>query len=119
MDQNMSRQMQISLKKQILGNSVKQKIQQIIRITRKNCKTEYRGRTYAKNEVVLVPGWITDDFELRETKFHKIATTVTRDYDNGNIYTVPVGRYNQQTTFQKSKCEKKPKSALISRFRNS
>ena len=27
--------------------------------------------------------------------------------------TVPVGRCNKQTTFEESKCEKKPKSALI------
>ena len=41
-------------------------MQQIICITSKNGKTEYRGRKYAKNEVVLEPGWISDDFEFRE-----------------------------------------------------
>ena len=51
---DLSRQIRISLKKQILENSVKHKIHQIVRITSKNDKTEYRGRKYAKNEVVLV-----------------------------------------------------------------
>ena len=58
--------MNISLKKQILENSVKHQIHQIIRITSNNSKTEYHGRTYAKNEVVLEPGWISDAFDLRE-----------------------------------------------------
>ena len=52
--------------KYILENSAKQKIHQIIIITRKNNKTEYRGRIYAKNEVALEQGWISDDFESRE-----------------------------------------------------
>ena len=38
----------------------------ILHITSKNGKTEYHGSTYAKNDVVLEPGWISDDFELRE-----------------------------------------------------
>ena len=32
----------------------------------KMVKTEYRGSTYAKNDVVLEPGWVSDAFELRE-----------------------------------------------------
>ena len=40
-------------------------------------------------------------------------TTVTRDDDSQNIYTVPVGRWNQQTSGEESKYEEKPKSALI------
>ena len=58
--------MNISLKKQILENSVKHYIHQIVRITSKNGKTEYRGRTYTKNEVVIEPGWISNASELRE-----------------------------------------------------
>ena len=38
---------------------------------------------------------------------------VTRDDDSQKIYTVTVGQCNQQTTFEESKCEKKPKSSLI------
>ena len=66
MFQDLSRKMKISLKKQILENSVKHPIHQIIRITIKNGKTEYRGRTYAKKEFLLETGWIGDAFELRE-----------------------------------------------------
>ena len=40
-------------------------------------------------------------------------TTVTRDYDSQNIYTVPVGQCNQQTSVEESKYEKKRKNALI------
>ena len=40
-------------------------------------------------------------------------TKVTCDDDSRKKYTVPVGRFNQLTTFEESKCEKKPKSALI------
>ena len=50
---DLSRQIKISLKKQRLENSFKHKIKKIIRITSKNGKTEYDGRTYTKNEVVL------------------------------------------------------------------
>ena len=63
---NLSIKMEISLKNQILENSVKQKIHQIIHITIKNGKTEYHGRTYSKNEVVLEPGCISNAFELHE-----------------------------------------------------
>ena len=74
---DLSRQMNISLKKQILENSVKQKIHQIIRITRKNGKREYCGSTYEKNKVVLETGWISDTFEFRDPEFYKLVTTVT------------------------------------------
>ena len=49
----------------------------ISHITSKNGKTEYHGSTYAKNDVVLEPGWISDDFELREPELYKLVTTVT------------------------------------------
>ena len=62
MVQDLSRQIKISLKIQILENSVKHQIQQILCVTSKNGKTEYRGRTSAKNEVVLEPGWMCDAF---------------------------------------------------------
>ena len=39
--------------------------------------------------------------------------TVTRDDDSQNIYTVPVGRCNQQTSVEESKYEEKRKNALI------
>ena len=39
--------------------------------------------------------------------------TVTRDYDRKNIYIVPVGRCNEQTSDDESKYEEKPKNALI------
>ena len=35
----------------------------------------------AKNEVVVEPGWISNDFELREPELYKLVTTVTR-YDD-------------------------------------
>ena len=50
---DLSRQMKISVKKQRLENIFKHQIHQIICITSKNGKIEYRGRTSAKNEVVL------------------------------------------------------------------
>ena len=68
---------------------------------------------YANNEIVLQPGWISDHFELREPEFYKLVTAVKRDDDIQNIYTVPVGWYNQQTSVEYSKYEEKPKSALI------
>ena len=82
---DLSRQMKISLKKQRLGNSVKHQIHKIIRITSNNGKIEYRGSTYAKNEVVLEPGWLSDAFELRESQFYKLVKTLTRDDDSPNI----------------------------------
>ena len=86
-----------------MENSFKNKIHQIIRITSKNGKPEYRGSTYPKNDVVLEPGYISDSFELREPEFYKIATTVTRDDYIQNIYTLPVVRRNEQTLVDESK----------------
>ena len=40
-------------------------------------------------------------------------TTVTRDYYSQSIYTLPFGQFNQKTPVEYSKCEEKPKSALI------
>ena len=40
-------------------------------------------------------------------------TTLTRDDDSPKIYTVPVGRCNQQTSVEESKYEEKRKSILI------
>ena len=82
---DLPRQMRISLLKQLLDNSVKHKIHQIVCITSNNGKPEYRERTYAKNDVILKPGWISDAFELSEPEFYKIVTTVTRDDDSPNI----------------------------------
>ena len=113
MVQDMSRQMKISLRKQIFENSVKHQIHQIKHITRSNGKIEYCGRTYAKNEVVLEPGCISDAFEFRAPVFYKLATPVTCDDDSENIYTVHVGRCYQQTSFEEYKYEEKHKNTLI------
>ena len=75
-----------------MDNSVKHQIDQILRITIKNGKTEYRGRIYAKNDVVLEPGWIRDSFEFYEPEFDKLLTTVARGEDSRNVNTVPIGR---------------------------
>ena len=40
-------------------------------------------------------------------------TTVTRDDEGQNMYTVPVRQCNQQTSVEESRYEEKPKSALI------
>ena len=40
-------------------------------------------------------------------------TTVTRDDDGQNIYTVPNGQCNEQTSYDESKYEDKCKNALI------
>ena len=40
-------------------------------------------------------------------------TTVTRNYDSQNIYTVPFGQCNQHTSVEDYKYEEKIKSALI------
>ena len=66
-----------------------------------------------EKKVVLQPGWISDTFEFREPELYKLMTTVTRDDNSRNIYTVPVGRCNQQTSVEESTYEEKPKSALI------
>ena len=96
-----------------MDNSFKHQIQKIIQITSKNCKTEYRGRTYAKNEVLLEPGWISDAFELCEPYFYKLVTTVTHDDYSQNIYTVPVGLCDPQTSVDDSKYEEIHHNALI------
>ena len=56
---------------------------------------------------------ISGAFESCETELYKLVTTVTRDDDIQNIYTVPVERCIQQTSVEDSKYEEKPKSALI------
>ena len=96
-----------------MENSLKQQIHQIIRITSKNSKTEYRGSKYAKNEVGLESGWISDAFDLREPEFYKLVIMVTCDDDSRNIYTVPIGRCNQKTSVGESKYEEKLQNALI------
>ena len=101
------------LKKEKLENSVKHQIHQILRITRKNGKTEHCGRTYAKNDVVLEPGQISDTFEFREPVFYKIVTMVTRDDDSPNIYTVPVGKCNLQTSADDSKYQEIHHNELV------
>ena len=83
-----------------MESSVKHQIHQILRITSKNGRTEYHGSTYAKNDVVLEPGWINNASELREPEFYKLATAVTSDDDSQNIFTVPVGQYNEQTSVE-------------------
>ena len=80
-----------------MDNIVKHKIHKIIRITSKNGKTEYRGRKYAKNEVVLEPGCISDTSELCEAVFYNLVIKVARDDDSTNIYIVPVGRCGLHT----------------------
>ena len=104
---DLSIQMKISLKKYTLKNIFNDQIHQIIRITSNNDKTEYRGRAYAKNEVVIEPGWISNDFEWREPEFYKIVTTITFGYDSQNIYTVAVGRCNELKSVDESKYEEK------------
>ena len=47
----------------------------------------------------------TMTFKLREPEFYKIVTTVTRDDDSPNIYTVPVGRCDIQTSVDEYKYE--------------
>ena len=47
--------------------------------------------------------------QFRELELYKLVTTVTRDDDSQNIYTVPVGQCNQQKSFEDSKY----KNALI------
>ena len=113
MVQDLSRKNQISLKKHKLENSAEQKTDQIQHITSRNGKIEYRGWTYEKNEVVLQPGWIRDTFEFRELELYKLVTTVTRDDDSQNIYTVTVGQCNEHTSVEESKFEEKCKNALI------
>ena len=66
-----------------------------------------------QKKVLLQPVWIRYDFQFREPELYNLVTTVTRDDDIQNIYTVPVVRCNQQTSVEESKYEEKRKSALI------
>ena len=75
-----------------MEKSIKLKIHKITRITDNNSKTDYCGRTYAKNEVVLEPGWMREMFEFREPEFYKLVTTVTCDKTKHKTFTVPVGQ---------------------------
>ena len=102
--------MMISLKKQILKNIPEQ---QINCITNRNGKTEYRGRINVKKEFVLQPGWIMDAFELSEPELYKLVKTVTYGDESQTIYTVPIGKCNQQTSDEEYKYEEKLKSELI------
>ena len=95
-----------------MENSVKLQIHQILCTTGNNGK-KYHGRTYAKNEVVLETGWISEGFGFREPEFYNLVKMVTRDADSQNIYTVPVGGCNQQISVEKSKYEEKHKNSLI------
>ena len=95
-----------------MGRYCWHQIYQIQRITGRNGKKEYHGWTYAKR-IVLQPSWIREAFEFREPEFYNLVITVTRDYDSQNIYTVPVVRFNQHTSFQDSEYEEKPKGTLI------
>ena len=113
MVQDLSRQINVSLKKQLSENIVNHQIHQIIRINSKNGKLEYLGRKYVKNEVVIEPGWIRNAFELREPEFYKLVTTVTRDEDSRNIFTLPIGRCNELTSVYESKYEEKRQNSLI------
>ena len=96
-----------------MENSVNHQIHQILRITSKNGKIEYRERIYAKNEVLIEPGWISNSFQLHEPQFYKIVTTVTCDDGNLNIYTVPVVQCNELTSVDESKYEEKRQHSLI------
>ena len=58
-----------------------------------------------KNEFVLELCWIRDAFDFHEPEFYKLVTTITRDDDSPNIYTIPVGRCNLQTSLDESKYE--------------
>ena len=68
---------------------------------------------YAKNDVVLELGCISDAFDLHEPEFYNLVTTATRDNDSPNIYTVPVGRCDLQTLVDESKYEEIHQNALI------
>ena len=96
-----------------MNNSCKHQIHQIIHITINNGKTEYRGRTYAKNDIALEPGWISDDLELREQELYKLVKTITRDDDSPNIYNVPVGRCDLHTSVDEYKYEEIHQNELI------
>ena len=80
-------EMKRSLKKHRSEKSIKHQIQKITRITDKNGKTKYLGRTYANNEVALEPGWIRENFEFSEPEFYKQVTTTTCDETQRKTYT--------------------------------
>ena len=71
---------------------------------------------YAKNDIVLEPGWISDAFELSEPELYKLVTMVTRDDENPNTYTVPVGRWDPQTSVYEYKYEEIHQNALLFPF---
>ena len=52
---------------------------------------------HSKNDVVLEPGLISDTVELCAPEFYNLVTTLTRDDNGPNIYTVTVRRCNLQT----------------------
>ena len=79
----------------------------------KYTKSYAYGRTYAKNDVILKLSWISGYFQLREPEFYKLVTTVPRDDDSTNIYTVTFGRYNLQTSVNESKYKEIHQNALI------
>ena len=54
---------------------------------------------------MLEPGWINDAFELRKPEFYKLVATVIFDDDSPNLFTVPVGGCNLQTSVDESKYE--------------
>ena len=41
-------------------------------------------------------------FEFRDPELYKLVTTITRDDDNQNIYTVLIGQCNEQTSDDES-----------------
>ena len=100
---DMTREIKRSLKKHIQEKSIKPQIHKIKRITDNNGKTEYNGRTYANNIVALEPGWIRRNFELSESEFYKLVTTVTFDETQHKTYTVTVGRCDLHTPVYKPK----------------
>ena len=50
---------------------------------------------------------------MHKPEFYKPATTVTGDDEIQNIFTVPVRRWNEQTSVDKSKYEEKYQNSLI------
>ena len=51
-------------------------------------------------KVVLKPGWISDAFGFHKPEFYKLSKTVTRDDESQKNCTVPVGRWNKQTSVE-------------------
>ena len=60
----------------------------------------------------LTRGFISYAFELREPELYNLVTTVAHDDESLKLYTVPIGRCNQLTNFEESKCENKPLKLL-------